>query len=101
MKLLLLLIFLILLITNTANAKFIPAYKSSLNTYTTTANFLVDYCIITSANVKEIALNTELMEEYRDAWNNAETRCQKLENKPDYDIYWGIGGFLIGVWLAK
>jgi hypothetical protein len=86
---------------NTARAQFRPAYQSSLNSFTLTNNYNADYCVITSQNVREIALNTELMDAYKVAWNNSEDRVHQLESKPDLGIWYFIGGFALGVYLAK
>lgn len=91
----------LLITSGTVEAKFRPAEQLSFDTFRLTSNIESDYCIITSQNVKEIAKDVELKEAYERAWNTAEDRNEKLEKQLDYSLWYFIGGFVIGVIVAK
>jgi hypothetical protein len=90
-----------LTISGITDANFRPITQISFDTFRITSNNKADYCIITSQNVKEIARTGELCDAYQQAWNNSETRNEKLEKQLDYTLWYFVGGFALGVIVAK
>lgn len=92
---------LLLIITTNATADFRYAFQVSPNTYQITKNSQVDYVVITSKNNQDISRDGELMDAYKAAWENSEDRVHQLESKPEFDMWFFIGGFALGVMVAK
>lgn len=101
LKIGILILILLTILTTPTLAKFIPAQQIDFQTYRTTINKNVDYCVITSQNVIEISRETELKEGYKAAWENAEDRNVKLERETNLNIWYFIGGFALGAYIAK
>jgi len=82
------------------NAKLIPAEKKG-DYYCATRNVNSQFFIGTAENLREIAANyayTDILKN-RNLWLEVEN--ERLENKPDYSMYWFIGGLVLGAYVAK